>query len=163
MNEFEEKMKTTKNIRFNKTHVLVEKDTFESMNKVIKESKRAIEFQPKLQQLFDEVDTYTRSHQTLEKENKSLKTIVIKLTKENDNIKTRLNAILETIKAFFRKLLQIGNEVIKNATTSEIKDYYDVKEFDSNDVYRIEKETTKEDELFDYTNIPNYYKINVMF
>ena len=44
MNEFEEKMKTTKNIPFNKTHVLVEKDTFESMNKVIKESKRAIEF-----------------------------------------------------------------------------------------------------------------------
>ena len=135
MNEFEEKMKTTKNIPFNKTHVLVEKDTFESMNKVIKESKRAIEFQPKLQQLFEEVDTYTKSHQTLEKENKSLKSRVIKLTKENDNIKARLNAILDTIKAFFRKLLQIGNEMIKSATVSEIKDYYDVKEFDSNDVY----------------------------
>lgn len=158
MNEFEEKMKTTKNIPFNKTHVLVEKDTFESMNKVIKESKRAIEFQPKLQQLFNEVDTYTRSHQTLEKENKSLKSRVIKLTKENDNIKARLNAILETIKTFFRKLLQIGNEIIKNATTSEIKDYYDVKEFDSNDIYDISKGTTKEDELFDYANIPDYYK-----
>ena len=159
MNEFEEKMKTTKNIPFNKTHVLVEKDTFESMNKVIKESKRAIEFQPKLQQLFEEVDTYTRSHQTLEKENKSLKSRVIKLTKENDNIKARLNAILETIKAFFRKLLQMGNEIIKNATTNEIKDYYDVKEFDSNDVYHIAEGTTKEDELFDYANIPDYYKI----
>ncbi len=158
MNEFEEKMKTTKNIPFNKTHVLVEKDTFESMNKVIKESKRAIDFQPKLQQLFNEVDTYTRSHQTLEKENKSLKSRVIKLTKENDNIKARLNAILETIKTFFRKLLQIGNEIIKNATTSEIKDYYDVKEFDSNDIYDISKGTTKEDELFDYANIPDYYK-----
>lgn len=158
MNEFEEKMKTTKNIPFNKTHVLVEKETFESMNKVIKESKRAIEFQPKLQQLFDEVDTYTRSHQTLEKENKSLKSRVIKLTKENDNIKARLNAILDTIKAFFRKLLQIGNEMIKSATVSEIKDYYDVKEFDSNDVYHISKGTTKEDELFDYANIPDYYK-----
>lgn len=158
MNEFEEKMKTTKNIPFNKTHVLVEKETFESMNKVIKESKRAIEFQPKLQQLFDEVDTYTRSHQTLEKENKSLKSRVIKLTKENDNIKARLNAILETIKTFFRKLLQIGNEMIKSATVSEIKDYYDVKEFDSNDVYHISKGTTKEDELFDYANIPDYYK-----
>ena len=158
MNEFEEKMKTTKNIPLNKTHVLVEKDTFESMNKVIKESKRAIDFQPKLQQLFNEVDTYTRSHQTLEKENKSLKSRVIKLTKENDNIKARLNAILETIKTFFRKLLQIGNEIIKNATTSEIKDYYDVKEFDSNDIYDISKGTTKEDELFDYANIPDYYK-----
>ena len=158
MNEFEEKMKTTKNIPFNKTHVLVEKDTFESMNKVIKESKRAIEFQPKLQQLFEEVDTYTKSHQTLEKENKSLKSRVIKLTKENDNIKARQNAILETIKTFFRKLLQIGNEIIKNATTSEIKDYYDAEEFDSNDVYHIAKGTTKENELFDYANIPDYYK-----
>ena len=159
MNEFEEKMKTIKNIPFNKTHVLVEKDTFESMNEVIKESKKAIEFQPKLQQLFEEVDTYTRSHQTLEKENKSLKSRVNKLTKENDNIKARLNAILENIKAFFRKLLQIGNEIIKNTTTSEIKDYYDVKEFDSNDVYHIAKGTTKEDELFDYANIPDHYKI----
>ena len=154
MNEFEEKMKTTKNIPFNKTHVLVEKDTFESMNKVIKESKRAIEFQPKLQQLFEEVDTYTRSHQTLEKENKSLKSRVTKLTKENDDIKSRLNAILETIKAFFR----IGNEIVKNITTSEIKDYFNVKEFDSNDIYDISKGTTKEDELFDYANIPDYYK-----
>ena len=73
-------------------------------------------------------------------------------------IKARLNAILETIKTFFRKLLQIGNEIIKNATTSEIKDYYDVKEFDSNDIYDISKGTTKEDELFDYANIPDYYK-----
>lgn len=44
MNVFEEKIKTTKNIPFSKTHVLVEKDTFKSMNKVIKESKKAIEF-----------------------------------------------------------------------------------------------------------------------
>lgn len=35
MKEFNEKQKTTKNIPFNKTHVLVEKDTFDSMNKVI--------------------------------------------------------------------------------------------------------------------------------
>ena len=97
-------------------------------------------------------------YQTLEKENKSLKSRGIKLTKENDNKKARLNAILETIKAFFRKLLQIGNEIIKNATTSEIKDYYDVEEFDSNDVYHIAKGTTKEDELFDYADIPSYYK-----
>lgn len=33
----------------------------------------------------------------LEKENKSLKSSVNKLTKENNNIKARLNVILETI------------------------------------------------------------------
>ena len=158
MNEFEEKMKTTKNIPFNKIHVLVEKDTFESMTKVIKESKKAIEFQPKLQQLFDEVDNYTKSHQTLEKENKVLNARVNKLTKDNSKLKARLEAILKAIKEFFRKLLQIGNELVKKTTTSEIKDYYDSKDFNSNDVYDISKGTTKEDELFDYTDIPGYYK-----
>ena len=158
MNEFKEKMKTTKNIPFNKTHVLVEKDTFESMNKVIKESKKAIEFQPKLQQLFNEVNNYTKSHQTLEKENEVLNARVNKLTKDNSKLKTRLEAILKAIKEFFRKLLQIGNELVKETATSEIKDYYDSKEFKSNDVYDISKGTTKEDELFDYVNIPSYYK-----
>ena len=37
-------MQTTKNIPFNKTHVLVEKETFEIMNNVIKETKKAIEW-----------------------------------------------------------------------------------------------------------------------
>ena len=158
INKFQEKMKTTKNIPFNKTHVLVEKDTFESMNKVIKESKQVIDFQPKIQQLFNEVDNYTKSHQTLETENERLTTRVNKLTKDNSKLKTRLEAILKAIKEFFRKLLQIGNELVKEATTSEIKDYYDTKEFNSKDVYDISKGTDKEDELFDYADIPSYYK-----
>lgn len=165
MTDFEEKMKTTKNIPFNKTHVLVEKDTFDSMQNVIKETKKAIEFQPKMEQLFNEVDTYTKSHQTLEKENqnmqreiKSLKTRNHNLTEENNNLKSYIKTILEAIKHFFRELLQIGNEPTKEATTSEVKDYYDNTNFESKDVYDISKGTTKEDELFDYANIPNYLK-----
>ena len=165
MNNLEEKMKTTKNIPFDKKHVLVEKETFDSMNKVIKEAKQAIEFQPRIQGLFNEVNAFTKSHQTLEKENqnmkkeiKSLTTRNQNLTKENNNLKSYLKAILETIKHFFRKLLQIGNEKTKEATTSEIKDYYDNKDFNTNDVYDISKGTTKEDELFDYADVPSYYK-----
>ena len=41
MKEFNEKQKPTKKIPFNKTYVLVEKETFDSMNKVIKETKKA--------------------------------------------------------------------------------------------------------------------------
>lgn len=44
MNDFEDKMKTTKSIPFNKTHMLIEKETFESMNNVIKETKKVAEF-----------------------------------------------------------------------------------------------------------------------
>ena len=165
MTDFEEKMKTTENTIIDKEYVKVRKDTFDSMQNVIKETKKAIEFQQKLEFLFNEVDTYTKSHQTLEKENQnmqreiiSLKTRNHNLTEENNNLDSYIKAIFKAIKHFFRELLQIGNEKIKEATTSEIKDFYDNNNFDSNDVYEISKGTTKEDELFDYANIPDYYK-----
>lgn len=165
MNDFEEKMKTTKNIPFNKTHVLVEKETFDSMNKVINETRKAIEFQPKIEELFNQVQTFTKSHQTLEKENKNMereiKALTTRnqnLTQENNKLKTYLQAILEAIKHFFRELLQIGNEKTKKVTTSEIKEYYDNEDFDKDDVRYISRGTTKEDELFDYADIPDYYK-----
>ena len=165
MSDFEERMKTTKNIPFDKKHVLVEKETFDSMNNVIKETKKVAEFQPKLESLFNEVDTYTKSHQRLEKENKnmkkeikSLKTRNQNLTKENNNLKAYLKAILDAIKHFFRELLQIGNEPTKEVTTTEIKGYYDNQDFDMYDVKDISKGTTKEDELFDYAKVPSYLK-----
>ena len=165
VNDFEEKMKTTKNTFIDKEYVKVKKDTFDSMKNVIKESKKVMEFQPKMEQLFNEVETFTKSHQTLEKENnnlqrevKALTTRNQNLTKENNNLKDYLKAILEAIKHFFRELLQIGNDKTKDRTTSEIKDYYDNKDFDSNDVYDISKGTSKEDELFDYAKVPSYLK-----
>ena len=165
VNDFEEKMKTTKNTLMYKEYVKVKKDTFDSMKNVIKESKKVMEFQPKMEQLFNEVETFTKSHQTLEKENnnlqrevKALTTRNQNLTKENNNLKDYLKAIIDAIKHFFRELLQIGNDKTKDRTTSEIKDYYDNKDFDSNDVYDISKGTTKEDELFDYAELPSYLK-----
>ncbi len=165
MNDFDEKMKTTKNTLIDKEYVKVRKDTFDSMNNVIKETKKAIEFQPKIDELFNEVQTFTKSHQALEKENKNMqreiKALTTRnqnLTQENNNLKSYLKAILKMIKDFFRELLQIGNEKTKETTTCEIKDYYDNDDFDNNDVYDIAKGTTKEDELFDYAKIPSYMK-----
>ena len=165
MREFNEKQKTTKNIPFNKTHVLVEKETFDSMNKVIKETKKVVDLEPKINELFNEVDSFTKSHQSLEKENQNMKRKIKalttrnqNLTKENNTLKSYIKAILKAIKHFFRELLQIGNEPAKEATTSEIKDYYDNKAFDSNDVYDISNGTIKEDELFEYADVPSCLK-----
>lgn len=165
VNDFEKKMKTTKSTLIDKDYVKVRKDTFDSMNKVIKETKKALEFQPKVQQLFDKVDNFTKSHQTLEKENKNLQREVKSLTtrnqnlrEENKNLKSYINFIINKIKKFFRILLQKGNELIKEATTEEIKGYYNNEDFNSSDVYNISKGTTKEDELFDYAEIPDYMK-----
>ena len=170
MKKFNEKQKTIKNIPFNKTHVLVEKETFDSMNKVIEETKRAIDLDPKINDLFNEVDSFTKSHQSLEKENQNMKREIKalttrnqNLTKENNDLKFYIKAILKAIKHFFRELLQIGNELTKEATTSEIKDYYDNKDFDSNDVYDISKGTTKEDELFNYADVPSYLKSDKVY
>lgn len=167
INNFEDKMQTTKNIPFDKKHIILEKETFDSMNNIIKETKNIMNFQPKMEQLFNEVNTFTKSHKALEKENnnlqKEIKSITTRnqnLKKENNNLKLYIESILNTIKKFFRHLLKIGNENTKEATTKEIKNYYDNNDFDTNDVYNISKGTTKEDELFDYSNVPYYYRNN---
>lgn len=167
MNEFEEKSKDIKALPFNKNQVIVNKDMFESMNKVVKESKKVIELQPKIDKVFNDINEYTNSYNKLlqdnkkyEREIKSLKTRNNNLLQENNKLKDYINIILEVIKKFFRKLLQIGNEVTKKAITTEIKDYYDNNDFSSNDVYDISKGTTKEDELFDYADVPDYLKSN---
>ena len=109
MTDFEEKMKTTKNTIIDKEYVKVRKDTFDSMQNVIEETKKAIEFQLKLKSLFNEVDTYTKSHQTLEKENqnmqkemKFLKTRNHNQTEENNKLKFYIKAILKERKQFFK-------------------------------------------------------------
>ncbi len=165
MNDFEEKMKTTKNTIIDKEYVKVRKDTFDSMNNDIKETKNAIEFQPKIQQLFNEVDNYAKSHQILEKENKNLQKEIKALTtrnekliEENKHLKDYVTAILEAIKKLFRELLQIGNDRTKEVTTNEIKEYYDNQDFSMDDVKDISKGTTKEDELFEYAGVPSYFK-----
>ena len=127
------------------------------MNNVIKETKKIMEVQPKLQQVFKKVDSYTTSYQSLNRDNQNMqreiKMLKIRnnnLIEENNNLKYYIQAILEAIKRFFRKILQIGNDRVKETTTEEIKQYYDNQDFSKDDVYDIVKETLKEDDLLDY-------------
>lgn len=96
----------------------------------------------------------------MQREIKSLKTRNHNLTEENNNLKSYISTILEAIKRFFRKILLFGNDKSKSDTTREIIEYYDNKDFNSDDVYDISRSTDKEDELFDYANIPSYMKSN---
>ena len=168
VNEFEDKMKSTKNILFDKEYVKVKKETFDSMNNVIKESKKVMEMQPKLQTIFNEVDNYANSYKSLEKENKKYEKEITKLEKdnkyldqENKSLIARLNYIFQLLKKFLRKLLQRGNEYTKDETADAIKDYYDNEVFDMHDVIGISRVTTKQDELYDYVDAPDYYKERV--
>ena len=65
------------------------------------------------------------------------------------------------VKKFLRELLQGGNDYIKDETALVVKDCYDNSEIDMGDIVRISKGTTKQDELFDYVEAPDYYKERV--
>lgn len=109
INDFDEKMKTTKNIPFNKNQVIVNKDTFDTMNKIVKESKKVIELQPKIKEVFNEINGYACGYKTLENENKNIKRKVQvleyknnQLEKENNKLNDKIQIIIKAIKQFFR-------------------------------------------------------------
>lgn len=157
-------MNTNKNVLFDKEYVKIKKETFDSMNKVVNNSTKVMNLQPKLEKIYNEVDNYSRSYQTLKNENNSYKKEIEllkyknnKLYKENNTLKTHINTIFKAIKKFFRKLLQLGNDLVKETTTNEIKQHYDNNNFNEKDVVNISIDTTKEDELFDYVGYEKYY------
>ena len=157
-------MKSNKNVLFDKEYVKIKKDTFKTMNKVIDDATNVMNLQPKLEKVYKEVDSYTKSYQSLKRENtlyeneiKVLEFNNNKLDKKNTELTNKINSILKAIKKFFRKLLQFGSELIKEATVDEIKQYFDDKIFKKKDVVDISVGTTKEYELFDYVGYEKYY------
>ena len=110
------------------------------------------------------MNQYAKSYKYLEKENENIQKEVkyLKkrnqdLEKENYNLIHYIEAILKAIKEFFRYLLQMVNQKTKDATTSEIKAYYDNEDFTKDDVFDIAIDTEKEDELLDYIDINKSY------
>ena len=159
-------MQSNKNVLFDKEYVKIKKDTFDTMNKVIDDATNVMNLQPKLEKVYKEVDSYTRSYQSIKRENDLYKNEIEnlelnnnKLYEKNTELNNRINGILKAIKKFFRKLSQLGSEIIKEGTVSEIKQYYDDKYFNRKDIVNISADTTKEDELFDYIGYERYYGI----
>ena len=165
--ELDKKMESSKNVPFDKKHILIDKDTFDTMNKVINESKKIKELEPKIKQVFNEVNNYANSYKSLEKDNenikkevKSLKNKNEELEKENRNLHSFIKFLFDKIKMFFRNILLKGNETSKDLATEEVKDYYKYGDFQQDDIIDIARGTTKEDELFNYAYIPDYHKAN---
>lgn len=167
VNDLKEKIKSNKNVLFDKEYVKIKKDTFESINKVIDNATNVMNLQPKLEKVYKEVDSYTRSYQSIKRENNLYKNEIenleiknYELNEKNYELNVLLKDILMTVKRFFRKLLQLGSEMIKNITTSEIKQYYDENYFDKKDVINISVGTSEETELFDHVDYKRYYGIS---
>jgi len=164
---FEDKMKTTKEVFLNNDYVKVKKDTFDSMKDVVKQSKKIIEKAPKLDNLMNNVDYYVNSYKNIEKENANIKREVTRLKnvneslkEENSNLKSFVDYILDLLKILFRKILRLDNEQDKDLVVEESTYIYDEKYYNKKDMIDIAKDTTREDEIFDYIDYSksNYYE-----
>lgn len=163
--QLEDNMKSNKELFLDKEYVKIKKETFESIKEVINETKNVMEVQPKLESAFKKVDGFTSSYKSLQmttnklnREVESLKDDNEKLQKENNSLKDIISNLLQRIKEFFRKILIHGNDYSKDETESNVIDLYLDDSFDQKDVYQISRGTSKEDNLFDIADIPDYYK-----
>jgi len=166
--ELDEKMKISKSLPFDKKHIIVDKETFESMNKVIDESKKIKEIEPKIKTIFEEINSFSTNYKTMEKENQKYKREITKLEKDNTKLEKENNSLIyqisklfELLKKFLRKLLLRGNEYTKEETSNIVKECYNNEDFEMIDVVHISRGTTKQEELFDYVNAPDYYKESI--
>lgn len=155
--DLEKNMESNKSILFDKDHIRVSKETFESMNNVVKISKKLNELQPKLETTIKKAEVYVNNYESLQSKNYSLNNEISnlenknnELKEENMNLKHYIEFILDIVKEFFKKMLHIGNDKTKEDTANEVKEYYDNDYFDKSDVKYIVKNTTKEYELYNY-------------
>ena len=150
-------MKNLKSLPFDKKHIIVDKETFKSMNKVIEESKKRKEIEPKIKTIFKEVDSFASNYKALEKENQKYEKEIDRLEEKNNALERdnrsliyQISQLFDFIKKFLRKLLLRGNEYTKEEASNIVKDYYENDDFKMMDVVHISKGTTKQDELFNY-------------
>ena len=135
------------------------------MNNVIKETKKVMEMQPKLQTIFNEVDSYASSYNKLERENQKYKKEVDNLMKINNelestiiNLKLKIDYLLNQIKQILKDILHIGNDKSKDKVEYKVKTYYDNDTINDDDIIDIASNTDKEHVLFDYADIPSYMR-----
>ena len=166
-NQLDSVLSDSKEVLFDKEHIKIKKDTFKLIKQIVSESKEVAETGEKTQLIFNEIDNYAKSVKFLEKENfniqkevESLEQRNQELEQENRSLNDTILAILNAVKSFFREMLIMGNKLTKERTVEEVKDFYDNKDFNSNDIYDIAIETTEEQELFKYAKIEKDYTPN---
>ena len=86
LNEFNESLKDKKSILFDKDYVKVKKETFDSMNRVIKEVDDLMDVQDRVEVVLGEVKDQVDSYNTLERKNKNLTNEVKYLKQRNDEL-----------------------------------------------------------------------------
>ena len=115
----------------------------------MKTSKQIINDIPKNQALFHELTDYTKNYRELEYQKRNVEVEVRKLEIKNEELKL-LKLVVQSIKQFFHKILNIGSESDKDSVVREIKEYYEVDLYNKKDLHDIADNTSKEQEINDY-------------
>jgi len=137
-------LESKKEIIFDKNHVKISTKTFEDINSVIHESKKVLDMQPKLEDAFHKMNSYSKSLANFEKENSNLQKKNDKLREHNKSLINTINELLETLAKLFRRILHIGNDKDKDNAENSIKNIYDKGLYSKWEVDDIGKDTTKE-------------------
>lgn len=145
----EEKLKTSKPTITGK-EVKIDKETYEVLNDFMNTSKMVIRDMPKNQALFEELQEYTNQYREMEQDKNE------ELQKENRKLHNFLNAMLQSIKKFFNKLLHIGTEKDRYNVVDEIIAYHQLNYYKDSDLHDIADGTSREEEINDYIYEQNY-------
>lgn len=145
--------------------IKIDSNTYDTLKTFMNTAKNVINDQPKNQALFKELKEYTSTYKDLQNENRNIKYEVNQLKQKNESLQQEnkqlhnfIYKILQSLKDFFKRILQIGTEKEKDTIFNEITDYYDKNLYDKDDLIYISKDTTKEEKILDYVNTSKNYK-----
>ena len=102
-------MESNKPVLFEKESIKIKKDTFDSMNKVIEESKKISEMKPKLDSTYKAMKEQINTYSKVQQENYDLKDEIIDLKFQNTNLSNKVSILENTIKVLKRTIERVAN------------------------------------------------------
>lgn len=107
--DLEVKMESNKPVLFEKESIKIKKDTFDSMNKVIEESKKISEMKPKLDNTYKAMKEQISTYSKVQQENYDLKDENETLKFQNTKLSNRVSILENTITVLKRTIERVSN------------------------------------------------------
>ena len=154
INELEENMKSNKSVMFDKDLVKIKKETFDSMNKVIDESKKLNELKPKMKKVIENMEYYTSNYKKTYNENNRLNKEINGLNIKVEELETKQTALeqtLHTLRVLIREVMDFLVSVIEKGLLPQKEKEYCKKNFGDymfykpKQVYREKPQKDKDD------------------
>ena len=132
ISELENNMKSNKTVMFDKDSVKIKKETFESMNKVINESKKLNELKPKMKKVIDNMEYYTSNYKKTFNDNKKLNKEINGLNIKVEQLETKRTALeqtLHTLKVLLQEVMDFIVSIIEKGFLPDKEREYCEKQF----------------------------------